>query len=142
MHCARLLAVTSDRLHSACGLFPVSLRLGMLFCLQLAVPLFVHGSWGPVPGCFSFASMQGSCAEGSCCDSSSSSHTADSSRTSHQSSLPFCHFFVDSSRLVYFSGAFRQFLARCTAVLPRNLMLCLSLLDLVELTTPPWLWYT
>ena len=48
--------------------------------------------------------------------SSSSAHTADSSRASRRGSLPFCHFKVDSSRLVHFSGVFRQFLARCTPV--------------------------
>ena len=48
--------------------------------------------------------------------SSSSAHTADSSRASRRGSLPFCHFKVDSSRLVHFSGVFREFLARCTAV--------------------------
>ena len=51
----------------------------------------------------------------------------------------FCNFFVNSSRLVYFSGVFRQFLARSTAVLLLSLMLCLSLLDLVELAAPPGL---
>ena len=56
--------------------------------------------------------------------SSSSAHTADSSRTSRRGSLTFCHFFVGSSRLVEVSlplahlcGVFRQLLARCTAVL-------------------------
>ena len=58
--------------------------------------------------------------------------TSDSSRASRRGSLPFCHFSVDSSRLVYFSDLFRQFLARCTAVA----------VELDALVCHSWIWWS